>query len=67
MNKSSIQNDYIRGLKDGMPVALGYLPVSMASGIVVSKVGIGPLISQLMAVLIYSSSGQAAAAQLFET
>lgn len=66
MNKSSIQNDYIRGLKDGMPVALGYLPVSMASGIVVSKVGIGPLISQLMAVLIYSSSGQAAAAQLFE-
>lgn len=65
LSTGKVKNDFIRGLKDGIPVGLGYLPIALACGVATSKAGISPLISQMMSFLIYSGSGQAAVVNLF--
>ena len=65
MGTSITKSDYLRGLKDGIPIGLGYLPVSMACGVASSKAGLGVLISQLISMFIYSGSGQATVTNLF--
>ncbi len=67
MNKTKSLSDYARGLKDGIPIGIGYIPFSMACGIAASKAGIHFWISQLLALVIYSGSGQATAIKLFES
>lgn len=49
---------YKKGLKDGLPVCLGYIPIAFAFGIMASKSGLVLWLSQLMGSLIYSASGQ---------
>lgn len=69
MNKTNTVNnerDFIEGLKDGIPVALGYIPISLACGIATSKAGLSFFISQFMSMLIYSGAGQMAATNLIQ-
>ena len=65
LSETKCKNDYVRGLKDGLPIAIGYVPISMACGISASSAGITFFVSQLMSLLIYSGSGQATAINLF--
>lgn len=67
MDKTKNSNDYVRGLKDGIPIGIGYIPLTIACGIAASKAGLNFFISQLLAVMIYSGSGQATAIKLFES
>ena len=67
MNKTSTlktESSFLKGLKDGIPVALGYIPISLACGIATSKAGLSFFMSQFMSMLIYSGAGQAAATNL---
>lgn len=58
------KSNYIRGLKNGIPIGLGYIPTSMACGIAATKAGLGFGLSEIMGSLMYTSSGQAAALNL---
>lgn len=67
LNKTSnikTESSFFKGLKDGVPVALGYIPIALACGIATSKVGLSFFLSQFMSMLIYSGAGQAAATNL---
>lgn len=66
LNKTSSKNNYFVGLKDGVPIALGYIPIAMACGIATVKSGVSVFISQLMAFFVYSGAGQAAATNLIK-
>ena len=50
-----------RGLRDGIPIGLGYLAVSFTLGIAAQKTGIPPLGGALMSFLMHASAGQFAA------
>lgn len=56
---------YMQGFKDGIPIGLGYIPVSMACGIAAAKAGLSFGMSEIMSILMYTGSGQAAALNLF--
>lgn len=59
------REEFIRGLKEGIPIGLGYIPISIACGIMAIKVGLSFGIAELLSMLIYSGSGQAAAQTLY--
>lgn len=52
---------YRKGLKDGIPIALGYFAVSFALGITAKEAGISPLQAGCMSALMLASAGQFAA------
>lgn len=66
MKKTNCKNNYFRGLKDSIPIALGYIPIAMACGVATVKSGVSVLISQMMAFFIYSGAGQAAVTNLLK-
>ncbi|MBQ7292228.1 MAG: AzlC family ABC transporter permease [Clostridia bacterium] len=49
-----------KGLKDGIPTALGYLSVSFAFGITAVKAGLSPLVAVLISLTNLTSAGQLA-------
>ena len=49
---------YKKGLKDGMPICLGYLAVSFAFGIAAAKIGLGVISSVTMSLTNVTSAGQ---------
>ena len=51
-------NDFRRGLKKGMPICLGYIPVSFTFGILAVKLGFDPLIATAIAGTNTASAGQ---------
>ncbi len=53
--------EYIRGIRHGIPIALGYFAVALALGINARKAGITPGQATLMSLLINASAGEAAA------
>ena len=55
---------FIRGVRDGIPIALGYFAVSFALGIKATESGIGPFFAALMSFLNVTSAGEAAAIAL---
>lgn len=55
----------MKGLKDGLPIGVGYLPIALACGIMAAKVGIPFNFAELLSLLIYSGSGQVAAQNLY--
>lgn len=63
--KLAKRGEFMKGLKDGLPIGLGYLPISLACGIMAAKVGIPFKFAELLSLLIYSGSGQAAAQTLY--
>ncbi|MBO4901777.1 MAG: AzlC family ABC transporter permease [Lachnospiraceae bacterium] len=52
---------YIKGIKDGIPIALGYFAVSFALGITAREAGITPLQAGCMSAVMLASAGQFAA------
>ncbi len=53
--------DFRQGLRDGVPIFLGYFSVSIAFGIQASKNGLTPLASMIMSLTNLTSAGQFAA------
>lgn len=60
MGVTGIKNDYLRGLKDGLPIALGYVSVAFAFGIQATGLGLDVLQTVLISVLNVTSAGQLA-------
>ena len=58
--KSSEQLNYKSGLKDGLPIGLGYLSVSFAFGVQASILGIPVLLTALISMTNLTSAGQLA-------
>lgn len=55
---------FFRGMRDGIPIGLGYFAVAFALGINAAAAGIGPLEAGLMSILNLTSAGEAAAIAL---
>ncbi|MBQ7226714.1 MAG: AzlC family ABC transporter permease [Clostridia bacterium] len=55
---------FFRGVRDGVPIALGYFAVSFALGIKATEAGISPFFAALMSLLNVTSAGEAAAIAL---
>lgn len=56
---------WLEGLKRGLPIVLGYVPVGFAFGVLAVKNGIPPGLAVAMAVLMFSGSGQFVFASLW--
>lgn len=56
-------NDFLLGMKKGIPVALGYFAVSFSFGVMAAK-GITPLMATIISATNLTSSGQYAGVQL---
>lgn len=54
------------GLKDGIPIGLGYLAVSFSFGIMAKSAGIGTLEAAVMSITNLTSAGQFAALEIIE-
>lgn len=52
------QSSLIRGLRDGLPISLGYFAVGFTVGMAARKLGIEPWQVALMSFLMHASSGQ---------
>ena len=58
------QNDnisFFKGMRDGVPIALGYFAVAFTLGITAGKAGMNALQSSLMSALMLASAGEFAA------
>ncbi len=55
-----MENSFKRGLKDGIPIALGYIAVSFSFGILASSNGVPVLITVLISLTNLTSAGQLA-------
>ena len=53
-----IKTEFRQGLKDGIPIALGYFAVSAAFGILAAGIGLSPSIAMLISVTNLTSAGQ---------
>ncbi len=60
----TVKADWLRGLKDGMPIALGYMAVSFSLGIVMKQAGMNPFEGFLFSLLNLASAGEYAALQV---
>lgn len=58
---------FFKGMKDGIPIALGYLAVSFTLGIVAKKAGLNALESTIMSLTNNTSAGEFAALSLMTT
>lgn len=56
--------DYKRGLRHGLPIALGYVSVSFAFGIQATSLGLTPLQAVMISLFNLTSAGQLAGIQL---
>lgn len=55
-----MKTDFFRGLKHGIPIALGYISVSFGFGIMAVRAGLSPLAAVMISVTNLTSAGQAA-------
>lgn len=58
------RDDYICGLKKGLPIALGYVPVSFTFGLMTVGGGLPPLTAVLISLTNLTSAGQFAGTKL---
>lgn len=56
--------EYLKGLRHGIPIALGYLSVAFAFGIQATMAGLTPLQATLISLMNVTSAGQLAGLQL---
>ncbi|MBO5261519.1 MAG: AzlC family ABC transporter permease [Clostridia bacterium] len=61
---SSRRTNFVKGIRDGFPIALGYFAVSFALGIKATEAGLYPWQAGLMSFLNVTSAGEAAAIAL---
>lgn len=59
-------NEFIRGLKKGFPICLGYIPVSFTFGLIAVKMGFSPGVAVLISLTNIASAGQFAGIRLIE-
>lgn len=65
IKKHSIKDsDFVVGLKKGMPIGLGYIPVSFSFGILVVSGGLSPLLAVFISFSNLTSAGQFAGTKL---
>ena len=58
------RQEWIKGLKEGIPIALGYLPVSFTFGLMAAAGGMNPFHAVLMSLTNLTSAGQFAGTTL---
>jgi predicted branched-subunit amino acid permease len=58
VKKNTIKNDFTQGLRDGIPIALGYLSVSFSLGIMVLAGGLSVFQGALMSLTNVTSAGE---------
>ncbi|MBD5641902.1 MAG: AzlC family ABC transporter permease [Desulfovibrio sp.] len=61
----SLERAWFTGIRRGLPIVLGYLPVGFAFGVLAVKNGISPALAIAMSVLMFSGSGQFVFASLW--
>ena len=59
-------NEFVRGIKRGFPICLGYIPVSFTFGLIAVKMGFSPLQATLISLTNMASAGQFAGIRLIE-
>ncbi len=59
-------NEFIRGIKRGLPICLGYVPVSFTFGLIAVKMGFSPIQATLISLTNMASAGQFAGIRLIE-
>ena len=59
-------NEFIRGIKRGFPICLGYIPVSFTFGLIAVKMGFTPAQATLISLTNMASAGQFAGIRLIE-
>lgn len=55
---NSARTEVVRGIKDGIPVLLGYLPLGFAFGVMALQSGLRPLEAVAMSALAFTGAGQ---------
>ena len=55
------QKNYLQGIKDGVPIAMGYFAVAFTLGIAAKDMGMTIAQSGLMSFMLHASAGQFAA------
>ncbi|NLZ46052.1 MAG: AzlC family ABC transporter permease [Clostridiales bacterium] len=60
MRSESVRDDFLKGLKDSMPIGLGYLSVSFSFGIMAVSSGLSVLSAVLISLTNLTSAGQVA-------
>lgn len=58
------RQQWTRGLKDGLPIAVGYIPIAIAFGLLAKSAGLPGLAVVLMSVLVYAGASQFAGVNL---
>jgi predicted branched-subunit amino acid permease len=59
-------NEFIRGIKRGFPICLGYIPVSFTFGLIAVKMGFTPAQATIISLTNMASAGQFAGIRLIE-
>ncbi len=59
-------SEFVRGLKKGFPICLGYIPVSFTFGLIAVKMGFNPLEATIISMTNMASAGQFAGIRLIE-
>ena len=59
-------NEFVRGIKRGFPICLGYIPVSFTFGLIAAKMGFTPAQATLISLTNMASAGQFAGIRLIE-
>ena len=57
---------FMRGFKDGIPIALGYIPIALACAISAIQAGLSVGVSELLGAMVFTGSGQQAAINLLK-
>ena len=55
---SNLKNDILEGLRDGIPIALGYFAVSFSLGIIAKKAGLTAAIGFVSSFFTRASAGE---------
>jgi len=58
MSRQSSRMNFLAGVKAGLPVAVGYIPIAVAFGLLAKSLAIPNYISVLMSLLIYAGASQ---------
>ena len=61
MEQQNDRKSFLKGMRDGVPIALGYFAVAFTLGITAGKAGMNALQSSLMSALMLASAGEFAA------
>ncbi|SHO48326.1 AzlC family ABC transporter permease [Desulfopila aestuarii] len=60
-----MKRDFLRGVRQALPIVLGYIPVGFAYGVLAQKSGLGLMNAVAMSVIVFAGSAQLIGAGLF--